>query len=241
MSTNSSFSEPSCAAAVILISANAEWKAVTMHYRHPACQRTPFGEYFLLPEVSSTVILMQGGWGKVAAAASAQHAIDRWQPPLIVNLGTCGGFAGAVARGAVLLIEETLIYDIVEQMGDAQEAIRHYATSIDLSWLHKPYPQTVQRARLISADRDIVPADIPNLRATYHAIASDWESGAIAWVAARNALHCLILRAVSDLVDEQTGEVYGDLAAFEQRTQEVMDGLLEHLPAWLKLAGVSAS
>ena len=96
----------------------------------------------------------------------------------------------------------------------------------------------MQRARLVSADRDIVPADIPQLRTTYNAIASDWESGAIAWVAARNDLRCLILRAVSDLVDEQAGEVYGDLAAFEQRTREIMDNLLVHLPDWLKLAGI---
>jgi adenosylhomocysteine nucleosidase len=146
--------------------------------------------------------------------------------------------AGFVERGRVLLVEETLVYDIIEQMGDAQEAIRHYTTPVDLSWLHEPYPQAVQRARLVSADRDILPADIPQLRTTYNAIASDWESGAIAWVAARNDLRCLILRAVSDLVDEQAGEVYGDLTAFEQRTREIMDNLLVHLPDWLKLAGI---
>jgi adenosylhomocysteine nucleosidase len=234
----SSKPDPSRAAAVILISANAEWKAVLAHYRHPVCQPTPFGEYFLLPGVASKVVLMQGGWGKIAAASSAQYAIDRWQPSLIVNLGTCGGLAGFVERGRVLLVEETLVYDIIEQMGDAQEAIRHYTTPVDLSWLHEPYPQAVQRARLVSADRDILPADIPQLRTTYNAIASDWESGAIAWVAARNDLRCLILRAVSDLVDEQAGEVYGDLAAFEQRTREIMDNLLVHLPDWLKLAGI---
>ena len=184
---------------------------------------------------------MQGGWGKIAAAASTQYAIARWQPQLIVNLGTCGGFAGSVQRGTVLLIEETLVYDIIEQMGDAQEAVQHYTTPIDLSWLQEPYPQAVRRARLVSADRDIVPIDIPHLRSAYNAIASDWESGAIAWVAARNSTHCLILRAVSDLVDEQGGEVYGDFAAFEQRTQEVMDDLLEHLSAWLVQAGVTTN
>ncbi|MGD0707923.1 MAG: 5'-methylthioadenosine/S-adenosylhomocysteine nucleosidase [Anaerolineaceae bacterium] len=238
---NPSKIDPSHATAVVLISATAEWNAVLAYYHHPSCQHTPFGECFYMPGASPTTLFVQGGWGKIAAAASAQYTIDHWQPRLVVNLGTCGGLAGSVQRGTVLLVEETLVYDIIEQMGDAQEAIRHYTTPIDLSWLQEPYPQQVQRARLVSADRDIVPADIPQLRAAFDAIASDWESGAIAWVAARNNVHCLILRTVSDLVDEQAGEVYGNFAVFEQRTQEVMNDLLAHLPAWLALAGASSS
>ena len=47
-------------------------------------------------------------------------------------------------------------------------------------------------------------------------MAADWESGAIAWTAARNGVPCLILRAVSDLVDSLGGEVYDDAAEFER-------------------------
>ncbi len=37
---------------------------------------------------------------------------------------------------------------------------------------------------------------------------------------------CLILRAVSDLVDPARGEVYDDYAEFERRSLEVMGALL---------------
>jgi adenosylhomocysteine nucleosidase len=65
-------------------------------------------------------------------------------------------------------------------------------------------------------------------------IAGDWESGAIAWVAARNRTRCLILRAVSDLVSAQRGEVYGNLELFQARTKEVMKKLVGSLPGWIE-------
>lgn len=42
--------------------------------------------------------------------------------------------------------------------------------------------------------------DIPMLVSRFGASAADWESGAIAWVADKNRVRCLILRGVTDLV-----------------------------------------
>ena len=130
---------------------------------------SPFGEWFALPETVAglATAVVYGGWGKIAAAASAQYAIDRFAPQLLVNLGTCGGFAGEVERGEVLLADETLVYDIVEQMTDADEAIAERATTIDLSWLDGPGgspPAPTRRpcaaSVWLSADSDIVPAQV---------------------------------------------------------------------------------
>lgn len=221
--------------AVIVISANAEWRVVREFYAACPVEAEPYGECFETCLAGRKVVFFQGGWGKIAAASSAQYAIQRWQPDLIVNLGTCGGFAGCVDRGTVLLATETLVYDIVEQMGDAQEAIDHYSTSIDLSWLQPPYPMEVLPARLVSADRDILPGDVKMLREQFYAVAADWESGAIAWVCKRNHVHCLILRGVSDLVAESGGEAYGSLEVFRNGTHRVMSQLLAALPDWLTL------
>ena len=68
----------------------------------------------------------------------------------------------------------------------------------------------------------------------YSAVAADWESGAIAWVAQRNKTHCLILRGVSDLVGADGGEAYGNLELFQDRTRTIMSRLLEQLPGWLR-------
>jgi adenosylhomocysteine nucleosidase len=226
---------------VVLISATTEWQTVRACYPAAALQESPFGAWFTWPlrvtGAEQPVIFLHGGWGKIAAAASTQYAIDRWSPTLLVNLGTCGGFAGAARRGELILAERTLVYDIVEQMLDPQAAIAHYTTSLDLSWLREPYPQPVRRTLLISGDRDLIVEELPKLQATYGATVGDWESGAIAWVAARNGIRCLILRFVTDLVGVEGGEAYdGSGALFADQTALLLPRLLAALPAWLECA-----
>lgn len=187
------------------------------------------------------VVFFHGGWGKISAAASAQYAIDQWSPNLVVNLGTCGGFEGGVEKDTVVLVERTVVYDIVEQMLDAEEAIRDYTTEIDLSWLSEPYPHPVLRTVLVSADRDLMAEDISYLKSKYGAVAGDWESGAIAWVANRHQVRCLILRGVTDLVGAEGREAYeGNVQIYVENTEKMMNGLVQHLPNWLEKASGSS-
>jgi adenosylhomocysteine nucleosidase len=223
-----------------LISANAEWTSLKRWFPKAEYQSSPYGEWFVADQVNGKsigkAILFHGGWGKIAAGASTQYAIDRWSPDLLVNLGTCGGFKGEVDVGDIILVERTLVYDIYEAMGDPIAVLKHYETDLDLSWLRSPLPLDVRRALLVSADRDLVAQEIHQLEATHGAIAGDWESGAIAYVAARNHVRCLILRGVSDVVSSQGGEAYGKIALFERRAKEIMDRLVKSLPAWIAQA-----
>ncbi len=227
--------------AVVTISAGAEWRVARSVYPLEPVQYSPYGEWFEMELLGQPLIFFHGGWGKISAAASTQYILDRWKPALLINLGTCGGFAGAIERGAVILVERTLVYDIIEQMTDPQAAIRHYSVDLDLSWLGGPYPQEVQRGLLVSADRDICLPDIPMLIEQYGATAADWESGAIAWVASRNGTRCLILRGVSDLVGAEGGEAYGAVDVFHEGTRRVMEPVLRALPEWLECASLKRS
>lgn len=218
---------------VILISANSEWKVVRETYNPQRIEQTPFGGCFEMSHDGQQLVFVHGGWGKISAAASTQYAIDHWTPQVIINLGTCGGLDGYASRGEILLVEQTIVYDIVEQMGDPDDAILAYTVVIDLSWLRPPYPLEVRKARLLSADRDILAEDVPHLIARYQAIAADWESGAIAWAAAKNQVRTLILRGVTDLVSSDGGEAYGNKAIFTEETGKVMSRLLDSLPGWL--------
>jgi len=236
---------------VVLISANAEWRSVKPLFPGAKIERSPFGEYFFAlfddsagsaskPRITNhelRITFFHGGWGKISAAASTQYAIDHFQPDLLINLGTCGGFEGRIETGTVILVTQTIVYDIIEQMTDPDDAIEHYATALDLSWLTVPFPLPVQPGLLVSGDRDIVVDDIPNLVSRFGAVAADWESGAIAWVAQQNGIKCLILRGVSDLVGHSGGEAYGNFDLFLQRTDQVMGRLVEGLLEWLKISG----
>ena len=225
--------QPQARRIVVLVSANAEWKEVRARISSGDSGRTPYGEYLLPGGPLAGVVVFHGGWGKISAAGGTQYAIDRWKPDLLINIGTCGGFRGAINRGAIVLVEKTIVYDIIEQMGDPQEAIRDYSTVLDTAWAGADLPAGVTRHLLISGDRDIVASEIPTLQKTYGAVAADWESGAIAYVAHANAVPALILRGVSDLVGEAGGEAYGNEAVFEEGTGLVMGKLLDQLPFWI--------
>lgn len=224
---------------VVLISANAEWQVVRKYFPDCNIYQSPFGEWFNhcygeIPEIRKPIVFMHGGWGKVAASASTQYVISRWHPKMVINLGTCGGFEGEIYKGEIILVEKTLIYDIFEQMGDPEEHIRQYLTDIDTSWFIDPLPLQVKRTLLVSGDRDLFCDDILSLKSKYGAIAGDWESGAIAWVANKNQIRCLILRGVTDLVGEDGGEAYGgNTNSYYENTELIMKKLIESLPRWL--------
>jgi adenosylhomocysteine nucleosidase len=134
----------------------------------------------------------------------------------------------------VLLVEKTYIYDIYEQMGDAADHLQQYEAHLDTSWIKNPYPIPITRSVMVSADRDLFIHEIPLLKSKYAAIAGDWESGAIAWTAVKNQVHCLILRGVTDIVGEAGGEAYdGNGNVFNENAKPVMENLLHSLPLWI--------
>jgi adenosylhomocysteine nucleosidase len=244
---------------IVLISADAEWRAVQALFAGPIYQKSPHGDWFLTrigdqvehlqvqPELDQSikmdtgnslpVIFFHGGWGKIAAAASTQYVIDRWQPELLINLGTCGGFEGQVEQGTVILANQTIVYDIIELMGDFDEHIAHYSTVLDADWLdEKELPFSIRKTLLVSGDRDLAVDEIPGLNARYGAIAGDWESGSIAWVAGRNHTRLVILRGVSDVVGSVGSEAYGNLEYFAASTRRIMAKLIAALPVCLAQA-----
>jgi adenosylhomocysteine nucleosidase len=236
---------PDTFTAVVVVSADAEWRAVRSLFPTMEASSTPLGEWFAVRLLDGTdiapVLFFHGGWGKIAAAASAQYVIGRWEPDLLVNLGTCGGFAGLIEPGEIVLANRTVVYDIYEQMGDPDEAVDHFATVLDLNWLGDDHPHPVRRTVLVSADRDLVRAEIRELATRFGAVAGDWESGAIAWVAARHGTCCFILRGVTDLVSDTSGDAYeGNLHVWIDATEVVMRSLVEQLPDWIDRAARQA-
>jgi adenosylhomocysteine nucleosidase len=108
-----------------------------------------------------------------------------------------------------------------------------YTTQLDLSWLPAGLPPGVIKAPMVSADKDLIPQEIAGLSAQYQAIAGDWESAAIAYVAQRNHKKVLILRGVTDLVGHTRSETTARPQLWKQRTETVMGLLLEQLPFWI--------
>jgi adenosylhomocysteine nucleosidase len=217
----------------VIVSANMEWQSLKKVFPNENYQKSPWGEYFFRKVEQQNVLFFHEGWGKVSSAGATQYVIDKFDPEILINLGTCGGFEGEVNRFDIILVDKTVIYDIIEAMGDSKEAIADYTTQIDLSWLGENYPARIRKTLLVSADRDLRVDEIGMLKKEYGAVAGDWETGAMAYVATRNKKKILILRGVADLVSNQHGEAYGNFNLYVQRTDTVMTLLLNELPAWI--------
>ena len=214
----------------VLVSANGEWEAVKAILQPTVIQQSPLGAYFQVEIEGKSCLFFHSGWGKIATSAATQYVIDHYKPEFIINIGTCGGFAGSSKMGEVLLVTETLIYDIVERMGDPIAALNKYRTANDTSWITNPLPEGTRRARIASADQDIDFRAFDLLTKTYQADAADWETGAFAWVAARNQVTWLGLRAVSDLVSAQGSETDNGVDLWRSRLAQLMEKILSDLP-----------
>jgi len=217
---------------VVIVSAIAEWAGVKPLFPNVRIERFPYGECFQTTVNDMPLTCFHTGWGKSASAGALQYILDHHKPDLVINLGTCGGFAGGAKAGDVILVERAFMYDIVEMM-DSSDVTDYYACSLDLSWLAEPNPFPTRRGLIASADGDLLPEKIPLLQSK-GAIAADWESASLAWVAKKNNARLLILRAVSDIVGEEGGEAYDNIEIFNERAKEIMKQLIDQLPAWLK-------
>jgi adenosylhomocysteine nucleosidase len=224
---------------VVLVSADPEWDAVRKRFPDAVFDKSPYGEYFSTDIPVSggfeNILFLHGGWGKVAGAGSTQYLISRWSPDYLIVLGTCGGFEGEVEVGDIILAERTVIYDIYDEMLDEDWSLSMFAVDLDLDWLPETLPIPVRRDLFVSADRDLNPQHIPELKKKYSAVAGDWETGAIAFVAARNQVHCLILKGVSDLVSSQGGEAYDNFELYIERAGLIMNKLIDSLPEWVEI------
>lgn len=222
---------------ILIVSSDAEWNVISSMFHPDEINTGPYGEWFEHPNSLGQVLFMQGGWGKIAAAASAQYAIDRWEPACLVNFGTCGGFHGHVELGEIIIATGTVVYDMKVLIGSQEEEERHYTTespSLPVRWAEE---HSGWRTGIIaSGDRDLEADRIDELHDRFGAIAADWESASIAYVASRNGTPYLIVRGVSDVVGGQdvevagTSEHYSDyLVGVRLVVSRILDRLLDSL------------
>ena len=217
---------------VVIISAGAEWRETISILKPAACEMSPYGEFFSIEsggEYSENIMFFHGGVGKISAAGSAQYVIDKFSPGFLINIGSCGGFEGAVRRGDIIMADETVVYDIYDSMEGGETTLNRYITKLETDPWKDLFKGEVMVHKLISADRDLIPAEVEALREKFGAIAGDWESGAIAYVASKNSVKLLILKGVSDIVSRHGGEAYGDIKSFYDGTGIVMAKLIKLL------------
>jgi len=215
---------------VTLICAKAEWNAVKKIMKTSSLINSPFGECFSVrkKETDQEIIFFYTGCGKTNASAATQYVIDNYEPEFLMNLGTCGGFQGETKIEDLFTVTETAIYDIFEQPDNSHETEENYRTKLDISWVNTKLFPIYFPTIMVSADKDLVSKDIPVLKKKYNAIAADWESASIAYVASKNKIKCLIQRGVSDVIDDNTNS-YDKEEIIKENTEKIMKRLINDL------------
>lgn len=180
------------------------------------------GVDFYEGEISQqTVILVRSGIGKVQAGMTTGLLLAQYQPDVVLNTGSAGGIGQGLKIGDVVISSEVAYHDVDATAFDyvigqlPQQPARFKA---DPDWVAR-----VQRAaasvNLASRTGLIVSGDqfVSSQAATQKilanfpgALASEMEGAAIGQVATQFKVPFVVIRAMSDVGDEDAGVIFDD-------------------------------
>ena len=158
------------------------------------------------------VVATVGGMGLVAAAATTQHLIDRYQPQAVIFSGIAGNLnknlhVNDVVLGGTLRYLDTDMRLVGQwKPGTASQPVEEFRSDARLLSLAD---QALQAAGIthitgiIASGNYFVdtPAKVEQVIAQTGADAVEMEGAAVAQVAARNDVPALVIRALSDNAD----------------------------------------
>lgn len=168
---------------------------------------------------SHDVVLTQSGVGKVNAAITLQYIIDKYNPDIVINTGIAGGISSELSVADIVIGTELVQHDFdVSAIGYAKG---YMCTGIN------PDKPTVfcSDESLIAKYEEVISGMIPEIKIhkgiiasgdifvsdnnrkkeiknIFNAAAVEMEGAAIAQTACKNEIPFIVLRAISDLADD---------------------------------------
>lgn len=160
------------------------------------------------------VIVVQSGIGKVNMAMCAQILADLYGADCLINTGVAGALDPRLTVGDIVIAEDTVQHDMdATAFGDPLGQVPRMDTwafpaDKELAALAFAVNEKVNpgvhayMGRVVSGDQFIGDgAKKADLVKNFNGTCCEMEGAAMAQVAYRNALPCLILRAISDQAD----------------------------------------
>ncbi|OFR95480.1 5'-methylthioadenosine nucleosidase [Lactobacillus sp. HMSC068F07] len=162
------------------------------------------------------VILVQSGIGKVQAAMTAALLLATYKPDVVINTGSAGGIGHDLAIGDVVISSGVAYHDVdatafgylpgqLPQQPQIFEAGMSYVTQIQTAAAATGLTPKV--GLIVSGDQFINGKEaIARILKTYpQALASEMEGAAVGQVAKEFHTPFVVIRAMSDVADEQSG------------------------------------
>ncbi len=193
----------------IQVCSSQEWKAFKeiMDFNESEYNVYPFGEYVITKINNEESIFYYSGETKTRSAAACQYAIDKWNPKIIIVLGTAGGVGKDIKTLDLIIANQTVQYDCITRMGNqCQIFYELFTTEIDNSWIEfNRFPEKLIEGIIATGDQNINYQVLKELEKE-NVLAADWESGSIAHICSLNQVKCCIIRGVSDKPDDEKFE-----------------------------------
>ncbi|MGE5654449.1 MAG: GNAT family N-acetyltransferase, partial [Bacillota bacterium] len=183
--------------------------------------------------------LMVCGVGKVRAASATQALIDRYQPDLVINVGTAGALRPDVAIGDIVVTLTQHQHD--SQLWERFVAHPHEEIS---QFIYNELKQHEGAYRVHSGNGcagDVFQEDLgakQHLAERFDACCVDMESAAIADVCAVNQVHFCVIRTISDSLTGSQGEFDANYERLSRQVAEALHPLMGKLA--IRLAELSS-
>lgn len=154
---------------------------------------------------NKNVVVVKSNVGKVNAARSCQILIDKFNPNLIINVGTAGSVDNTLKIGDVVVASTLVQYDFDvtpfgRKLGEIENIGECIKVKEDLLNLFNDMNVTI--GCIASGDKFIVDINEKNnIRDTFNALCVEMEGGSIAQVCYLDNIPFLVIRSITDKKD----------------------------------------
>lgn len=162
------------------------------------------------------VVLLQSGIGKVAAAIGTTILLDEYQPDVVINTGSAGGFDSSLNLGDVVISTEVRHHDAdvtafgyeMGQMAQQPAAFIADANLMDVAEkaLEQMEDKHAVRGLICTGDAFVCTAERQAFIRTHFpsVIAVEMEASAIAQTCHQFNVPFVVVRAISDVADKES-------------------------------------
>ncbi|MGN0017723.1 MAG: 5'-methylthioadenosine/adenosylhomocysteine nucleosidase [Candidatus Gastranaerophilaceae bacterium] len=183
------------------------------------------------------IILSKSGVGKVSSATTTQFIIDKYKPIYIINIGIAGGLSPDLKAGDTIIAEKMVQHDFdVTAFGNPKgyidNGIEPNKPTIfysDKNLINKfTEDSSLKLGTVATGDIFVTDVNLKNsIKKEFSADAIDMESAAIAQTASRNNIPVIILRTISDGLNEATTEYKQNKQTIAKKTALTTVKILE--------------
>ena len=179
---------------------------------------------------NKNVVVVKSNVGKVNSARSSQMLIDKFNPSLVINVGTAGSVDNRLEIGDVVVANTLVQYDFdVTPFGRKLGEIENVGESIKVkeNLLSLFDGMDVTIGCIASGDKFIVNNEEKNnIRNIFNALCVEMEGASIAQVCYLNNVPFLVIRSITDKLD---GSSKVDFEEFLESSSKKASNILKEI------------